>query len=129
MSHICADGYHFASLWEILDPASLKYNTSLGYTRADSGQGPPTYLAGWVRTGYDDSTSSTTGIGNCTGWDSFSSSYNGTVVYLPHNWTAATNIHAWIADSYTCNLYSRVWCVADNVGGPVYLPIILRNSP
>jgi hypothetical protein len=49
---VCADGYHFASLWEILDPASLKYNPSLGYVRDDSGQGPPTYLAGWIRTGY-----------------------------------------------------------------------------
>ena len=42
----CASGYHFASLWEIMDPSNLKYNTDLGYTMDDSGQGPPTSAAG-----------------------------------------------------------------------------------
>ena len=37
----CAAGYHFASFWEIADPSNLKYNTTLGYTWSDSGQGPP----------------------------------------------------------------------------------------
>ena len=38
----CQKDYHMASLWEIFDPSALKYNTSLGYTKDDSGQGPPT---------------------------------------------------------------------------------------
>jgi len=62
---VCASGYHFASLWEILDPSNLKYNTTLGYTQADSGQGPPTNALGWVRTGYLSNTSTTAGQGNC----------------------------------------------------------------
>jgi plastocyanin len=49
-----ADGYHFASLWEIMDPSSLKYDTTLGKTSDDSDQGPPTYQSvGWVRTAND----------------------------------------------------------------------------
>jgi len=60
----CASGYHFASLWEILDPSNLKYDTDLGMVRDDSGQGPPSYVEGWVRTGYYSSTSSTPGYGN-----------------------------------------------------------------
>jgi hypothetical protein len=48
---VCAEGYHFASLWEILDPSNLKYDTGLGMVRDDSGQGPPTfpYFGGWLR--------------------------------------------------------------------------------
>ena len=35
---VCAAGYHFASLWEILDTSNLKYNADLGLTADDSGQ-------------------------------------------------------------------------------------------
>ncbi|MFX1355393.1 MAG: hypothetical protein ACFFGP_15680, partial [Promethearchaeota archaeon] len=35
----CAAGYHMASLYEILDTSNLKYNTDLGQTREDSGEG------------------------------------------------------------------------------------------
>ena len=38
----CAPGYHFASLWEIVDTSNLRYNNSLGKTTPDSGAGPPT---------------------------------------------------------------------------------------
>ena len=48
----CAPGYHMASLWEIVDPTNLKYNIVLGHTTPDSGQGPPPWSEGWVRTGY-----------------------------------------------------------------------------
>jgi len=37
----CAVGYHMASLWEIQDPTSLRYDNILGFNRADSGSGPP----------------------------------------------------------------------------------------
>jgi hypothetical protein len=51
----CAEGYHMASLWEILDPSNLSYDTSLGFTLADSGSGPPASSLGWIRTGNVDS--------------------------------------------------------------------------
>ncbi len=124
---VCADGYHFASLWEIMDPAGLKYNTALGYGRADSGQGPPSYIEGWIRTGYSSSDDSTPGMGNCSAWGSSDGAQYGTTVRLPHDWDVATDIHVWDASSYSCAFPLRVWCVADNVGALVYLPLVLRN--
>jgi hypothetical protein len=129
---VCAEGYHFASLWEILDPSNLKYNTDLGMVREDSGQGPPTFpylFGGWVRTGYNSDSSSTTGEGNCNAWTSSSSGDYGTTACLPSDWTAGQDIHVWQVDTTTCNTtFLRVWCVADSVSVPVYLPIILKNS-
>jgi hypothetical protein len=129
---VCADGYHFASLWEILDPSNLKYDTDLGMVRDDSGQGPPTFsyfFGGWVRTGYTSSTSTTAGTGNCNAWTSSDSGDYGTTACLPSDWTAGQDIHVWQVDTTTCNTtFLRVWCVADSVSVPVYLPIILKNS-
>jgi len=124
----CASGYHMASLWEILDPSNLKYDTDLGRTQADSGQGPPSYLGGWVRTGYYSSSSSTAGVGNCKAWTSSSSGDYGTTAYLPNDWTAGQDIHIWEVYAPQCNLSGYVWCMADSVSVPVYLPIILKNS-
>jgi hypothetical protein len=129
---VCAEGYHFASLWEILDPSNLKYDTDLGMVRDDSGQGPPTfpYFGGWVRTGYYNSTAATAGQGNCNAWNSSSGEHSGTTAYLPNDWTAGQDIHVWAVDTATCDIAAliRVWCVADSVSAPVYLPIILKNS-
>ena len=55
----CADGYHFASLWEILNISKLQYNNSLGFNSTDSGSGPNT-TSGWVRTGGGENYSSMT---------------------------------------------------------------------
>jgi len=125
---VCADGYHFASLWEIMDPSNLKYDTELGITRDDSGQGPPTYLGGWVRTGYASSSGSIPGWGNCNVWTSNDSGHRGAYAYLPRDWTAGGNIHVWEANAAQCNLSGYVWCVADKVSTSVYLPLILKNS-
>lgn len=129
---VCAEGYHFASLWEILDPSNLKYDTDLGMVRDDSGQGPPTFpfFGGWVRTGYYSSDSSIPGLGNCNAWSSSSGEHSGTTAYLPNDWTAGQDIHVWEVDTATCDIAAllRVWCVADSVSVPIYLPIILKNS-
>jgi hypothetical protein len=125
---VCADGYHFASLWEILDPSNLKYDTGLGVTRDDSGQGPPSYLGGWVRTGYASSTDSIPGWGNCNTWTSSDSGDRGTYAYLPRDWTEGGDIYVWEVYAPQCNLNGYVWCVADRVGASVYLPLILRDG-
>jgi hypothetical protein len=129
---VCAEGYHFASLWEILDPSNLKYDTDLGMVRDDSGQGPPTfpYFGGWVRTGWISSTFGEAGTGNCNAWSSSDSGDYGTTAYLPNDWTAGHDVHVWEVDTDTCDIavLYRVWCVADNVGIPVHLPLILKNS-
>jgi hypothetical protein len=110
---VCAEGYHFASLWEILDPSNLKYNTDLGMVEDDSGQGPPTMYQGWVRTGYNSDSSSTTGEGNCNAWTSSDSGHYGTRARLPPTWTAGQDIHVWQVDISTCAIGRRVWCVED----------------
>jgi hypothetical protein len=70
----CAPGFHFASLWEILDPSQLKYDTALGLTNSDSGSGPPD-SRGWIRSG---------GSGpNCSNWTSSTFGTAGGVVGLP----------------------------------------------
>lgn len=109
----CGSGYHMASLWEILDPSNLRYNPDLGYTRADSAEGPPT-VNGWVRTGYASASADSVGQSNCSTWTSSSSGAYGTYVGLPVDWTAGSDIHVWNAGTFTCDSSNvRVWCVED----------------
>jgi hypothetical protein len=110
----CATGYHFASLWEMADPSNLKYNTSLGYTTADSGQGPQTYFDGWVRTGYTSHGQNTAGKANCLNWTDNTASYYGTTVKLPDDWAAGyQNIGVWAVFTAPCSTAWRVWCIED----------------
>lgn len=108
----CASGYHMASMWEILDPSNLEYNTTLGYTNADSGQAPPTYI-GWVRTGYDADTGTTPGQANCSVWTSSNGAAHGTSMKLASDWSAAQNLHVWNYNVTTCDNHRLVWCIED----------------
>ena len=101
-----------ASLWEIADPTNLRYNTSLGQAVADSGQGPPSSMEGWVRTGYQSDNSSTPGRGNCTVWAGPGGW--GTVVNLLDYWTSGgQDMGVWNAGTAGCVLTRAVWCVED----------------
>ena len=123
----CASGYHMASLWEILEPSALKYNTTLGGTSVDAGSGPPGGIQAWVRTG--DTTSNGTnvpGVGNCDLWSSNSVSEYGTVARLKGNWSTAPDLHAWDVDVTTCNWTLYVWCVENTGHAMVFLPLIRR---
>lgn len=115
----CADGYHMASLWEILEPSNLQYDTVLGHTAADSGEGPPVWGGpgdyGWVRTGnVNDDVTSTAGLANCATWTSSNAGVNGSTAALPWHWTAGlSNVHVWDVTTWPCNAELRVWCVED----------------
>jgi hypothetical protein len=110
----CVGGYHFASLWELADPSNLKYNTSLGAIEADSGQGPRSELAGWVRTGYTSNTSTTPGQANCAAWTTVGESQGGTTAVLPSAWTSGVqDMGVWYVNTFPCNTSSRVWCIED----------------
>jgi hypothetical protein len=113
----CASGYHMASLWEMADPSNLKYNTSLGYMRGDSGWGPPAGegdLFGWVRTGYTNNTSTTPGRANCSSYTSHSFGQYGTIAALPSQWTSGVqDIGPWDTLVRECDDWMRVWCVED----------------
>jgi len=109
----CAAGYHMASLWEIADPSNLKYATSLGFTREDSGYGPP-YKNGWVRTGYANYGGNTAGWANCHVWSSHESGDDGTRAYLPGDWTAGDqDMGVWGVITGGCAGSASVWCIED----------------
>jgi hypothetical protein len=134
----CANGYHFASIWEIADSSALKYNTGLGLFGPDSGGGPPTAISfmgspftaqGWVRTGFAFSTSSIPGQANCGNWLINDSFYWGTVANLPSNWTGSEqDIGVWNVGVKTCDTNLWVWCVQDDSVWRVFLPLVLRST-
>jgi len=123
----CADWYHMASLWEILDTSNLRYNTTLGLVSDDSGQGPPTAVAGWVRTGYGLDWSQVPGEGNCRSWASGDAGDYGTYAELPSNWTGGSaDVHVWAVSTGGCDEALRVWCVQDPITA-IYLPLVVKN--
>jgi hypothetical protein len=123
---VCANGYHFASLWEILDPSNLKYDTVLGDDLLDSGEGPPSYTLGWVRTGSSSNNIPKPGRANCSNWE-YESGF-GTVVSLTTNWTDSSNrdIFVWDAALHTCSEDIQVWCMEDYYWMKIYYPLIMR---
>ena len=119
----CAQGYHMASLWEILDTSNLRYNTELGFKQSDSGFGPPSGFAledpinaaGWIRTGGPLFNGGVIGPANCLVWTDNSGSL-GTVVFLENNWgqlSPTTVISPWVGQTRACSFASRVWCMQD----------------
>ena len=115
-----------ASIWEILDPSNLLYNTELGNWTGnllDIGEDqPPTYIwdgilfqtNGWVRTGYAISSSGTVpGKAHCDGWTSNSLNENGTAIRLRTDWSVPAEFNAWNAYLETCDEWLPVWCVED----------------
>jgi len=109
----CAAGFHMASLWEIADPSNLKYNTALGKTRPDSGEGPPSD-PGWVRTGYDSTYDSIAGRGNCDAWTTGEQAKRGSLVMPALDWEGSDDdIGVWNAMYVDCDVPIWVWCVED----------------
>ena len=121
----CASGYHMASIWEILDPSGLKYNTTLGHTTDDSGSGPPV-ARGWVRTGYTSNNENIIGRANCSSWTTTAG--RGTTAILPNTWDVGwEDLLAWNTYTWECSTNERVWCVADRVGSWIFLPLVVRD--
>ena len=115
---ICEDGYHFASLWELLDTSNLAYAHDLGaaWQAGDLGNGPPSEMPGWIRTGYEsESESGIPGRDNCSNWTTQDSSFDGTTAKLRSNWTAAVGnyFHGWEVYVVDCGQEQGVWCVED----------------
>ena len=111
----CVSGYHMASLWEIREPALLRYDNTLGFNQADSGSGPPSGAAGWIRTGWEADQGSFNGSSNCSAYTSDSPFGEGTAVSLQRIWRSdqAGQISPWTASGLICFEFSRVWCVQD----------------
>ena len=109
----CASGYHFASIWEILDPSNLVYNADLGVDAADSGEGPPITWPGWVRTGYYTNHGAIVGRANCDAWASVADGDYGTTARLPLDWLAGPELHVWDVNLQDCDVPGHIWCVED----------------
>jgi hypothetical protein len=109
---VCAAGYHFASMWELLDPSNLRYNTVLGHTKDDSGQGPPSDVPGWVRTGNVSSVTATAGTSNCGNW-TIGIFESGSQAKLDLSWDTPGHFPGWVVDTEECGQPRRVWCVED----------------
>jgi hypothetical protein len=110
----CAKGYHMASLYEILDPTDLRYNTELGLTTGDSGFGPPTepFAFGWIRTGFFGNGSPAPGASNCDAWTSRMD--QGTAAGLTRVWNSpAQAASPWTPSESSCSALQHVWCVQD----------------
>jgi hypothetical protein len=121
-STACGTGYHFASIWELLDPSNLEYAgerpDAWGGPLYDMGEGPPTGagglpLQGYVRTGYGTDASGYPGQGNCDNWTSDNENHYGTVAGVSHEWGTAEDLFAWNIDVTPCNIRTGVWCVED----------------
>ncbi len=120
----CVEGYHMASLWEMMDVTALSYATDLAEARvqSDQGMGPPAGWWGWVRTGNGASAVNAAGQANCMAWTSNTAGDFGSLVRLNASWaTPRTAISPWQAQVWGCNLHAPVWCVSDPVYG-VFLP-------
>ncbi len=116
----CDDGFHMASIWEIRNTTLLRYDTTRGFTNADSGFGPPALAPnqsgsfivalGWVRTG-ELSLSS----GNCDAYTTSSGSASGAAVHLDRNWSDFPNfISTWRSSVFDeCSQFYGAWCVQD----------------
>ncbi len=107
----CAYGYHLASIYELLDPSNLVYDTQLGLTAADSGAGPIADQAGWVRTG------TAGGAGwNCDNWSSDSPLDSGLLAWLgltPEPIRALPMPAPWNTEFVDCAGRAHAWCVSD----------------
>ena len=111
--YACAPGFHMANLMEILDPTTLRYDSTLGHTEPDAGSGPPTENGGWIRTGRF---AKAAGSGaNCNAWTSASPLECGTQVELTQDWSdPASDGGPWDADNTaSCSWTLRTWCVQD----------------
>jgi hypothetical protein len=114
----CDAGFHFASLWELLDPSALDYDPTRGVTKADAGSGPPTNRRGWIRTGHDSGSLATTILGewNCAAYATSFASAGGTSIRLPNDWTTviSTTSGPWIPEKvFSCADSYPAWCVED----------------
>lgn len=108
----CAQGFHFASLFELHDPSGLEYDGLLGATLADSGSGPPT-AGGWVRTGASSFTIlDEPGINSCGAWSSTTGL--GSFAALQVRWTLASQVSSpWVGSLFSCASTHPIWCVED----------------
>lgn len=123
----CDAGFHFASLYEILDPTGLTYDAARGATPfSDQGEGPPAGRQAWVRTGTASQWNPLAGSANCRSWTSAQLTERGSAVSLGisnggdfdfevGDWNDGlrSTIPPWIGGTAQCSLGRPIFCVED----------------
>ncbi len=130
----CSEGYHMASLYELLTSGKLQYlqDTALAYHGSpDMGYGPPSGLKGWIRTGNFPNIRHGSGVANCSVWSSENSSDEGSTIGFQPSWLFVNDIFGplpiinipyqqqsqvapwFIPDTDFCNQQNYVWCIQD----------------
>ena len=107
----CPDGFHMASLFEVLDPTSFKW---VGSQFSDAGGGPPSGFPAWIRTGINGAgIPITPGQANCELWDSNSSEKFGSVASLVWDTDVTGDAFPWKLDIFSCDTVRPTWCAED----------------
>ena len=133
----CEDGYHFASLYEMLDPSSFTYDPYYGgaeaYRDQDINQ-PPTNSWAWIRTGFPWSSGPSSsgsigdaGLRNCDGYTLAGFDDWGTIVALNPCWEEDADCSMgtfwgnavapwWLTDVSRCSSEYPIWCIEEFPG-------------
>src|SRR6266852_3200869 len=106
----CAAGYHMANIGELDGLSNLRYETTLGLTRDDSGFGPP-LSTGWIRTGNGASVAMQF-FPNCNVWTSGNVSDYGTAA-IAFDGTGGLHSAGLVYSQGTCEGQRGVFCVED----------------
>ena len=106
---LCLTGFHFASMWELINPSALAYDTRLGEVTDDSGTGPPGYDLAWARNGYQSNGSSIRG--NCEAWTN-NTSGEGNALMLTIS--SGGEQPTWNNEFRRCDDLFPAWCVEDS---------------
>lgn len=101
----CANGYHFASMFELQTPSLLEYDSTLGEVSPDSGSSHDFHF-GWVRSGDNSSTSL-----NCSNWTDAGVVQTGTA--LSHDDGNPEEDGFGVLTFYGCVGPARTWCIQD----------------
>ncbi len=101
----CPAGFHVASVWELINPSSLHYDSIRGYRVSPNiGSGPQTLLEGWAFVG-DGAT--------CLGYDDPGVGAAGSIIVLSDD-HASQDLGPWDVSTAACDsTFARVWCIED----------------
>ncbi len=121
----CAPGFAMAGLFEFITLSGLEYLHDIrrAFYTSDQGTGPPTGVAGWVRTGWVEEKEGTEGhrgpkasFPDCNQWTAGSSGLYGLMIKFDdvwgNPWRDEFTVAPWVTESIgECNAQYPVWCV------------------
>lgn len=121
----CAPGFTMAGLFEFITLSGLEYlyDIQRAFYTSDQGTGPPTGVAGWVRTGWVEEKEGTAGhrgpkasYPDCNQWTASSPGAYGLMIKFDdvwgNPWRDEFTVAPWVTECIgECNSQYPVWCV------------------